>query len=242
MGFEFLLLANNLWFASALGVMFGILTIETFSLLMGLGISDAIDNFIDFDIHADCDVDCDVGFELDAIDIDADLDVDLDTNLELENVGGSNSLMSLLGWLGFGKVPFLIVLSAFLASFGLAGIILQSVMFTLSTITLPGLVAIPIAFLLSLPVTSKVSFWIGAIMPDDESTAIRLEDLRGKQAVITLGTTTVTRPTEAKVTDRYGRVHYIRVIPGSEDDSFTKGDKVILDEFKDNTFRVSSAS
>lgn len=242
MGFEFFLLANNVWFASALGIMFGILTIETFSLLMGLGISDVIDNFIDFDIHADCDIDCEVGFELDAIDIDADLDIDLDSNFELENVGGSNSIMGLLGWLGFGKVPFLIVLSAFLASFGLAGIILQSVMFTLSTVTLPSLVAIPIAFLLSLPVTSKISFWIGAIMPDDESTAIQLKDLRGKQAVITLGTTTVTRPTEAKVTDRHGRVHYIRVIPGSEGDSFTKGDKVILDEFEGNTFKVSSAS
>lgn len=226
MGLEFFLLANNLWFAVALGAMTSILIVELFSMLMGLGISDAIDDFIDFDIDA----------------IDADLDLDSDLGFELENVGGSNALMSLLGWMGFGRVPFLIVLVAFFASFGLFGIIMQSIVYNVFAITLPGLVAVPIALLLSLPITSKISSWIGKLIPDDESTAIRISDLRGKQAVITLGTATMNRPTEAKVIDRHGRVHYIRVVSQSKDESFTKGDEVILEEFENNTFKVSSAS
>lgn len=210
MGLEFLLLPQNILYSITLAICMGLFLIEVLSLVLGFGLDEIFDNIIN---------------------IDTDLDADFDIN--------SMSFSGILSWIGFGKVPFIIVLVLFLGSFGLSGIILQSIVYNILGLLLPKMILAPIAFITCLPITSIISRKLSKFIPDDESTSVNLEDLVGSKAIITLGKATLEMSAEAKVEDHYGKTHYIRVIPDVNQPTFIEGDTVILNKYENNRFKVS---
>ncbi len=159
-------------------------------------------------------------------------DVEVEADIE---VGGA---MPVLDWLNFGKVPFLILIIIFLTTFGLTGFIIQGLFYKIFNTFIPVLFAslitiIPTIFLLHL-----VGDAIHKILPQVDTTAVKLQSLRGKIAEINIGTATFNNPAEAKVKDRYGKTHYIRVVPGDKEEKFIKGDKIVLTLFENGIFQA----
>lgn len=245
MGFiEFLGLASNLPFAISLTLMTGIAGLQVVSLLLGLGVSEVIDDAFDFDTDVDADFDVDVDVDVD-LDIDADVDVntgiigihshvdDFDLNGE-----GPSFAHNFFGWLQLGRVPFLILLSAFLGTFGMIGIVGQTFIVGVFGAPISAMIAGPLALLVALPVTRVIGKFLGRIMPKEETSSILLSDLTGQTATIIMGTASVNETAEAKIVDRHGTTHYLRVEPLDESLEFHQGTVVRLMEKEGNTFKV----
>lgn len=236
--FEFILLANNLPFAISLGLMGGIASLQIVSLALGLGVSEVIDDAFDFDADVDVDVDIDVDADFD---IDADIEVHsgahISDQLDL-NGDGPSFATNFFNWLQLGKVPFLILLSAFLGTFGMIGIVGQWFAVSILGLTFTPLIAAPLSLLVALPITRVVGKFLGRIMPKEETNAILLSDLTGSVATITIGTASVDMSAEAKIVDHHGTAHFVRVKPLDDSQRFQRGTEVRLMEKEGNTFRV----
>jgi len=225
-------------FAIALTLMGGIFTLEVVSMLVGLSISDSIDNALGFDHDVDMDIDVD-------IDVDVDFDVDVDADIDIidsPNYDGFPDLehgwlSSIFNWLHLGKVPVLILLSAFLLSFGLIGLIGQGLIASIIGVPVSAYLAGPLAFLAAVPLTSIFGKKFSKVLPKIETSAINVDSLVGSVGRITIGTATFDRPAEAKVIDQHGTQHYVRVAPLEEGESFVSGTDVMLTEKEGAVFR-----
>jgi hypothetical protein len=137
----------------------------------------------------------------------------------------------LLGWLGVGQVPLLILLVVFLALFGLAGLAIQQF-----AGPLPLWIAAPAAAAAALPLTGLGARGLARIMPRDETTAVSLDSLVGKKATITIGTARRGSPAQARVVDDHGQAHYVMVEPYDDSHSVGQGETVRLDRREGNIF------
>lgn len=133
----------------------------------------------------------------------AHLDVDADADL--------------LGWLGFGKVPFLALLVVFLALFGLIGLGVQQLADALLGAPLSPWLGSAAAFVLSLPLLGTAASGLARILPQDETTAVGLDSLVGKRATITVGAARIGSPAQGRVRDAHGQPHYVMVEPSGDD-------------------------
>ena len=130
----------------------------------------------------------------------------------------------LLGWLGFGRVPLLMLIVLFLAFFGLAGLAVQQFAGPLTL-----WIAVPAAAAAALPLTGLGARGLARVMPQDETTAISLDSLVGRRGTITVGTARRGSPAQARVRDVHGQVHYVMVEPYDDDHAFAEGETVRLD-------------
>lgn len=215
-------------FSIALTVVAGLFVLEIITALLGgsiLGVgTDAtdVDVEIDFDFSADVDAGIEVAEGLDGMDIpDADA-----------SPGG------IFTWIGARDVPILIWLVSFLTMYGLFGLVLQSISGTILGVQLPPLVATLIVFVPALAVTRVIANWVALIMPKTETTALRSRHLGGYHGTITQGTASRGKPAEVKVKDRHGNIHYLRVEPLHDEDSFTQGADVTLIRKRGDRFFV----
>jgi membrane protein implicated in regulation of membrane protease activity len=157
------------------------------------------------------------GLGASAVQLDVDADID----------GGGD----LLGWLGIGRVPLLMLLVVFLALFGLIGLAIQQF-----AGPLPLWIAAPGAAVAALPLTSLGARGLARIMPGDETTAVSLDSLVGRRGTITIGTARRGSPAQARVSDIHGQVHYVMVEPYDDDHSLGEGETVRLDRRDGNIF------
>lgn len=211
-------------FSIALAIVFGLFLLEIVSLILG-GSLLAIDGD---------------GPDLDAdFDIDVDMDVDLDTDFGVE---GSDGLMvapsGFWGWTGIKDVPFLIWLISFLVVFGLSGLVLQSVFHAVFGVFVFGIIAYVVAGAVALVGAKSISAFVAAIMPKDESSAMRKRFLGGHHGVISQGTAKRGKPAEAKIKDRFGNTHYLRVEPLDDDGEIPQGRTVHVIRKKSGMFYV----
>jgi membrane protein implicated in regulation of membrane protease activity len=147
-------------------------------------------------------------------DIDADVDADgiIDTTVDLSadaHGHGSSALGTALSALGIGRVPLILVLTAFLGSFGAIGLILNTLLANILGDYPP--VAFPLllgaAAILALPLTSVISRSLGRIAPE-MSTAIGYEQLVGRVGVVV--SATVSRSYgRVQVRDGFGTLHTV---------------------------------
>ncbi len=213
---EIFLLQNSYPFSISLAVVFGLFLVEIVSLIFGGSIlaigSDAPD--VDFDIDAD-------------FDLDADLDLGTDVIAAPSNI---------LGWLGVTQVPVLIWLVSFLTIFGLAGLTLQNIVFAIFAMLLPSSIASLIALVPALATARVISGLVAGIMPKTESTAMRTRFLGGHHGVISQGTARRGKPAEAKIKDRHGNTHYLRVEPFDDNEELKQGCSIHVIRKKDGTF------
>ena len=144
-------------------------------------------------------------------------------HLDIDADGGD-----LLGWLGVGRVPLLMVLVVFLAAFGLAGLALQQLVASLLGAPVSPWLASAGAVAAALPLTGLGARALARIMPQDETTAVGLDELVGKRGTITIGIARRGSPAKARVHDVHGQTHYVMVEPHDENHPFAEGETVLL--------------
>jgi len=137
----------------------------------------------------------------------------------------------LLGWLGIGRVPLLMLLVVFLALFGLIGLAIQQF-----AGPVPLWIAVPAAAAGALPLTGFGGRGLARIMPGDETTAVSLDSLVGRRGTITIGTARRGSPAQARVADIHGQPHYVMVEPYDDDQFIGQGETVRLDRREGNIF------
>ena len=199
----------NLPFLISLGLFFGLSLLQGISFFMGLSLDQSVDQWVDAP--------------------DADLDLDLDG---LDSAASSSSFVwGALDWLNAGRIPLLFLVLLFLGSFGLAGYLLQLLVFKsfgfLGGAWLMVLLALPV----SIPVSRYSSIFLGKILPKDETSAVSRNSFIGKSALIVLGVARPGSPAQAKLKDDFGQTHYIMVEPDSDERDFSAGDTVVVVRF-----------
>lgn len=225
-------------FTLSLALLFGLLALElVFALLGGtlLGAGgDGMDgpNIDSPDIDGpDLDVpEMEIGdLDLDGLDTsDLELpsfaDVDVDTDLP----DGAAQPSGIAAWLGFGKMPALIWLSAILMAFGITGVVLQNLVLGLFGAALPALLAAIPAAVAAVFFARRFGSGFARLIPKTETAALSERHLGRRQGVITQGTAARGRPAEVKVTDRFGNTHYLRAEPLRDDAQIPQGTEVVV--------------
>jgi membrane protein implicated in regulation of membrane protease activity len=144
-----------------------------------------------------------------------------------------------MSWLNKGGVPLLILIMIALASFAIAGFVIQGVAGAILA-PLPTLIASVGAFAAALPLTRTLSRWTGRIFPGDETTAIAQADLIGLTGTVTLGPLDQGKPGRVRVKDRYGNVHVLRA-RAVADHIIPTGAVVLLVDGSDGLFQAIPA-
>ena len=149
--------------------------------------------------------------------------VHLHAHVDVHGDGGD-----LLGWLGIGEVPLLVVLVVLLALFGLLGLAGQQLASAWLGAPLSPWIAAPIALVAALPLTGTCARTLARILPHDETTAVGLDSLIGKRATIVVGNARTGSPARAQVHDVHGQVHYVMVEPSDEGLTIREGETALL--------------
>ncbi|MGY8873065.1 MAG: YqiJ family protein [Pseudomonadales bacterium] len=192
---------QNAPFLWALSLMLIIACFEGVSMLLGAGLSALIDNLLP--------------------------DIDIDTP-EVDLEGAPGVLTSVLGWLFIGKIPALIWLVLFLTSFGLGGYAIQGVVESVVGAFLPTLLASVGAIAIAVLFIRLCGRVFGRLRIQDETEAVSHLSFIGMLATIVLGEARRGLAAEAKLTDRFGTTHYVRVEPEEDLDCFKAGEQVLL--------------
>jgi hypothetical protein len=204
----FITAAENLPFSVALLVMLGVALLEGVGLLLGAGLSGLVDALLP----------------------------DIEVDVALHDVQTPGALSQFLGWLYVGKVPFLVVFIVLLTSFGVSGLIMQSISRSLLGSLLPAVVVAPVALLSALPVTRLLAAGLARIMPRDETEAVSADSFIGRVAVVTTGTARLGSAAQARLHDQHGQTHYVMVEPETGDAALHSGSEVLLIKKNGNRF------
>lgn len=217
-------------FTFALALLIGLLGMEVVALLLG-GSLFASDN--DADLDAPLGVDLDSvelgGVDLDGVDLgDFDLEgLDLD-GAEAPELVPATADSTVLGWLGIGKVPFLIWLACVLMAFGLSGMALQLILRDVLQIVLPaGLATIP-SGVFALWFARGFGAAFARLLPKNETEALSETGLGRRRGVVSQGTAARGRPAEVRVMDGYGNAHYLRAEPLNDQEQISQGTEVLV--------------
>jgi hypothetical protein len=159
---------------------------------------------------------------------DADVDADMDVD---------SGLLSLIG---LGKLPFLMWLMLLLAIFGLVGLAGQQFIEAMIGHPLDWLLASVGSGVVSLPLTGVLARPLAAILPQDETTAIDITALVGREGEIVIGTARPGSPARTRVTDFHGQDHYLMVEPDNAGEQFAQGDRVLLVRREGDLFKAIS--
>lgn len=163
----------------------------------------------------------------DLFDAAGDVEIEVDANVAdgLEVSGFMDGFFTLLG---IGKVPFLIWLSSLLFVFACIGVIGQALINGATGAPLPAGLAAFAALGGALPLNGLLVRPIGKLLPDDETSAVSLESLVRRDAVIHTGTARATSPARAEVKDAFGHPHFVMVEPHDPDVELAEGETVLL--------------
>ena len=193
---------QNTAFMVALVIMLMLFVLEVLSLILG-GIDDWIDGILP-----------------DGLGEPAHPEIGLDA----VDAGG---FVRFLSWLYVGRVPLLMLLVLFLATFGLGGMVLQNVVHELLGFYLPSLIATLVMIFASLPVVRLFASGLHKILPRDETTAISQKDLVGRVGVVVIGVMSATQSAQVRVKDGFGQNHYVMARLDS-DEEVGQGGAVLL--------------
>lgn len=146
---------------------------------------------------------------------------------------GDISGFSVMDYLCIGKIPFLMWLVVFLTSYGLCGLIFQSIL------NLHVLLAGFIVLFISIFPTRYISLILQKVIPQDETTALYSESFIGSVATIVVGEARKNFPAQAKFKDIHNQTQYVMVVPLLDDEIHVTGEQVILYELLgSNTFKA----
>ena len=165
-----------------------------------------------------------IGMSLGSV-LDSLFDIDLDIDPDIPEGG----ITSVLGWLYFKQIPFLVWLLLVLGNFGIIGLTFNY------TLSLPMIITLPITLVLTLLSSRLLARGIAKIIPNNETSASSNLSFVGKLATITVGTASQGNPAEAVLHDEFNQKHYVMVEP-EEPLKFKQGTQVVLVEKKPNAW------
>jgi hypothetical protein len=202
-------------FTVAALVMIGVLAIELVSMLFGASASSLLGTLLGLHgIHAE-----------------AGLHHGPDASAAAEHGGiergSGGAFAGALGWLNAGRVPLMVLLMAAIASFAVAGMLLQILAMHLVGPLPPALAAL-VAVVAAVPGTRWVGRLAARLLPRDETYALADADLIGRVGIVTLGPVEDGAAARAKVQDRYGNWHFPRIAPGAAGLSIPQGASVLI--------------
>jgi hypothetical protein len=132
-----------------------------------------------------------------------------------------------LSWLHFGRVPVLVLIVLFLATFALTGFALNMVIHWIFGFWLTSLLSVPVAVVTALPIVRILGAGIARAIPKEETYAVTLDTLVGRVATIVSGTARSGYPAQAKVVNQHGQTLYVMVEPDAGG-TFESGTSVLL--------------
>lgn len=144
----------------------------------------------------------------------------------------------LLSLIGLGRLPLLMWLLLLLAMFGLIGLAGQQLVAAFIGHALDPWLAAPLAGLAALPLTGALARPLAAILPHDETTAVSVDTLVGREAELVIGRASPGNPARARVSDMHGLAHHVMVEPDSEDQVFVEGERVLLVRREGDIFKA----
>jgi hypothetical protein len=231
--FSFLFAPQNLLFATALGILGGLLVIEIVTLAAGMPISHKVDALLHLDLH---------GPDVHAPDFHApDLhgpDHDAHTGLDVAHEGGVFG--TAWDWLNAGRVPLLVLIMIMLAAFGSIGYMIEGIAHYAIDWIPTSFAAIP-AFIVMLPVTRRVSLVVSKVVPRDETYAVDTASLIGRVGIIVTGPLAVGTIARVKVKDAHGNHHFPWVRTTVPDLRLADGAHVLLIEQQGNDYLAIAA-
>jgi hypothetical protein len=161
---------------------------------------------------------------------------DLDPGSDID--ASATGLTKALAWLHFGRIPLLMLIVLFLLGFGLSGLIVQRLIALLLGAPASALIATIPALAVATGIVRLGGPLISRIMPQDETAAVSRDSFVGRLAVITTGTARKASPTEARLRDEHGQLHYVMVEPDMDGDLFKTGEEVLIVAADRHLFRV----
>jgi hypothetical protein len=174
-----------------------------------------------------------------ASDLAPDLDADMDGDVDAHIVGGGVA-NGLLSFLGLGRLPLMIWLALFVLLFAVIGYAGQQVIQGMTGGLLPAWIAGLLALGAALPATAIIARPLHRIMPRDQTTAVSIDSLVGRFAVLELGTAKPGSPARARVKDIFGHSHFVMVEPDNDGQMFSAGEKLLLVRREGDLFKAIS--
>lgn len=226
--FGFLFAPINAPFAIALGILGGLLVIEIVTLVGGIPFSAKIDAILHLDLH---------GPDLHGPDLHAP-DVHGPDVHGPHAHGGHAGLdvahePGMFGtawdWLNAGRVPLLILIMIMLGSFGALGYMIEGVSHSFVG-WLPTFMAAVPAFIVTIPVTRRVSLLVSKVVPRDETYVVEAGSLVGQTGIIVTGPLAPNTIARVKVKDAHGNHHFPWVRTKDPNLKLDNGDHVLLVE------------
>ncbi|MBV7258732.1 OB-fold-containig protein [Erythrobacter crassostreae] len=156
---------------------------------------------------------------------DIEIEIDADVADGLEASGFLDGVSSVLG---LGRVPFLIWLSSLLFVFTTTGVFGQWIISSLTGSPLSAGFAGLLAAGAALPLNGLAVRPIEKALPKDETTAVGLQSLVRRDAVIQTGTARSDSPARAQVKDAFGHPHFVMVEPHDPQAELIEGETVLL--------------
>ncbi len=135
-------------------------------------------------------------------------------------------------FLCIGRIPLLMWLVIMLTSFGLIGVVFQSIL------TTPLWIAVPVTLFVAVFPVRYISLFLQKILPKDETYAVTGESMLGQTATINGDMCSKKQSAMAKTTDLHGYHHYILVVPENPGETFVRNEKVILYKCEGHRYTV----
>ena len=167
------------------------------------------------------------------VDDQAALDADADTSSGFTEFGS---------WLALDRVPLLVWLVLLLTTFGIAGLALNFLSFTLLNTYFARWLITLLAVVAGLFFTARFGTVIARLLPKQESSATTADELVGTVGHITVGVARQNSPAEGKFVDAHGQPHYLLVEPIEPDEQFSQGEKILLIQKRDYRWLASRYS
>lgn len=197
--YSFLISHENVPFSIASLIVIFLGIFELMSLIFGLSLMGAIDDWL-------------------ALDTDVSVDGDVIPN----------GFTGLLGWLCLNRLPLLIWLVMALCSFSMAGYGVNFFYLQASGSLISLWVSFPLALFFMCLTCRYLGPILANLLPKDESSAIDIDSLNGCVATVTVGEAKAGMPAEAVVRDIYQQKHYVFVEPDEAKQVFPQGSQVVL--------------
>lgn len=140
----------------------------------------------------------------------------------------ATNVTALASWLALDKLPLMIWLVLLCTCFGLIGLTFNFLSLSILASYTTQWTVMSLAVVLGLVLTKSLGGVLAHLLPKQETSATREEDLVGTVGHITVGVGTPNNPAEGKFNDAFGQPHYVMVEPIESAEEFKQGDKVVL--------------
>lgn len=206
---DFYQLSDNLPFSVAITIVTILSLIEGIAFMIGTGLLSFIDSLLP----------------------------NFDLNIDGPNLEDQGLVSKTLTFLKVKNVPLIILLITFLMSFGVSGLLMQSLVLEILGFTVSALILIIPATIIGLGIMKAFGEVLAKVMPKDETDAEKIEAFVGKVGVLTLGTAEKDKPAQCKVKDKKGHLHYFMALTDN-DEKIHMGQKVILVRYEEPYFYI----